>query len=331
MTVSSFQFKKMETIRNNITLLLVNAADKGEEIDFNSLADIICEEIPIEVIATATGSSDEKLKYGPIGLLSFILISSDMNLNDFYLLCEISGSKKNIFNQIVCEIDKAQSIIGKNINTNATKAIKDIVTENLDRLDGLTGPKWTTFAKEIFEIKLSATNDVIATLKSMNIIEIAACHEFLGEYGYPIFESVNKEDRYFPYKFFRECDHDQMKPLYDLMAVLNGEVNSQREIDKITDRFDFLPAKYIEKLTNGDNLGFIEKAIKSKSSVYERPVKLLVSALRREGRLEEIDSMKKSLSGALIKKEIMTISDLDHMPNAANHHKRQRLASDLQM
>lgn len=326
MAVSNFQFKKMEEIGFD----LIRSVGRDNSKDIDGACEIMLSSIPIEVIATATGSESDKLRYSSVGTLSYFLLSSEKYAGDFLSICEINGSYLNLYNSIIDTFDGKRNSFDFYMNDVLKEALSEIILSLKDNHSELKSPVWDNLSADVLEVRIKAIGSFEQAVKTMGPIEIAACSHVLKDYGYPMFEGFDRSG-YYPYKFFKECNREEMRPLYNLLAELNDDITAQRKLDTTGSRLCFLPLKYIERMTKGDSAGFIDKAVRSKLALYDRPLELLVSALRDENRLHEIDSIKKSTLKKLLSSELINYDDFVSMPKASSYFKRERLSSDLQL
>lgn len=79
------------------------------------------------------------------------------------------------------------------------------------------------------------------------------------------------------------------------------------------------------------NKMYIERSVSHVDfwSVKNVIINTLVGAHRNSGQLSAIDNLTAKESGLLLKKKVLSMSDLDSMKNAFNHHKGKKLAMEM--
>ncbi|AXH60302.1 hypothetical protein [Pseudomonas amygdali] len=249
-----------------------------------------------------------------------------------------TGNARRLFNQYMQMIDShiLAGLHAEDFGHEATvRALKRLRSAEKSHGAFHLSPQYQFFASYALEIALDDSLSLDGLLSTMSVTQIHACAPALKGLGITLFsdERLAGYGQY-PYYYLQHCSIQELRPTFDLLVRLHGGVMAQKMMFEAQanakTKAVFLTADEIA-------LGFgkdqpvlaVKQCIACKDDIYADNLAWMMTALRQEGRLDELDVLSKSESKYLLDLDLLQLTDLSVLPRLTAFHSEQRLGADL--
>lgn len=296
---------------------------------------------------------------------AFIVMNSAMHSPKLMSLISSEGAEISALNCFM----KQQNKLGSGVEAiSLSQDFKDFMSKSIFDNQHLIGnfkkpESENVKSKELLRVFIDSVDDQIALLKSFKPMELI---EFIVRMGEEIGEedilsaniysdddsAKSQEDRFL--SLFNYINNIHKDPFIAQIYLneITEEHPTMRALVKREDIPQFLSENAVDiiKLFLADELEedgpdnvcglskvdiankmYIERSVSHVDfwSVKNVIINTLVGAHRNSRQLSAIDNLTAKESGLLLKKKVLSMSDLDSMKNAFNHHKGKKLAMEM--
>lgn len=296
---------------------------------------------------------------------AFIVMNSAMHSPKLMSLISSEGAEISALNCFM----KQQNKLGSGVEAiSLSQDFKDFMSKSIFDNQHLIGnfkkpESENVKSKELLRVFIDSVGDQIALLKSFKPMELI---EFIVRMGEEIGEedilsaniysdddlAESQEDRFL--SLFNYINNIHKDPFIAQIYLneITEEHPTMRALVKREDIPQFLSENAVDiiKLFLADELEedgpdnvcglskvdiankmYIERSVSHVDfwSVKNVIINTLVGAHRNSRQLSAIDNLTAKESGLLLKKKVLSMSDLDSMKNAFNHHKGKKLAMEM--
>lgn len=296
---------------------------------------------------------------------AFIVMNSAMHSPKLMSLISSEGAEISALNCFM----KQQNKLGSGVEAiSLSQDFKDFMSKSIFDNQHLIGnfkkpESENVKSKELLRVFIDSVDDPVALLKSFKPMELI---EFIVSMGEEIGEedilsaniysdedsAESQEDRFL--SLFNYINNIHKDPFIAQIYLneITEEHPTMRALVKREDIPQFLSENAVDiiKLFLADELEedgpdnvcglskvdiankmYIERSVSHVDfwSVKNVIINTLVGAHRNSGQLSAIDNLTAKESGLLLKKKVLSMSDLDSMKNAFNHHKGKKLAMEM--
>lgn len=142
-----------------------------------------------------------------------------------------TGNARGLYNQYISGIDnhRHSELRAEDLEHDATfRGMRRLRMAEASSQQFFITPQYPFFASYAMDIALATVGTLDRILAGMSVVEIHACSPWLAKNGMPIF-SPERQNSYanFPYYFLNHCEDQELKPTFDLLSRLHGEMTAQ--------------------------------------------------------------------------------------------------------
>lgn len=249
-----------------------------------------------------------------------------------------TGNARTLFNQFMRAVDSPTlaGLHAEDFGHEATvRTLKGLRSAEKSHGAFLLSPQYQFFAGHALEIALDDSPSLNGLLSTMSVTQIHACARSLKERGVTLF-SDERLAGYggYPFYYVQHCSTQELRPTFDLLAGLHGGVLAQKMIGEAQANAEnksvFLTADEIALGFGKDSpVLAVKHCIACKDDIYADNLGWLMTALRQEGRLDELDVLSRVESKYLLDLNLLELTDLSVLPRLTAFHSERRLGADL--
>lgn len=296
---------------------------------------------------------------------AFIVMNSAMHSPKLMSLISSEGAEISALNCFM----KQQNKLGSGVEAiSLSQDFKDFMSKSIFDNQHLIGnfkkpESENVKSKELLRVFIDSVDDPVALLKSFKPMELI---EFIVSMGEEIGEEDILSANIYSDEDSAESQEDRFLSLFNyinnihkdpfIAQIYLNEITEEHPTMRALVKREDIPQFFSEnavdiiKLFLADELEedgpdnvcglskvdiankmYIERSVSHVDfwSVKNVIINTLVGAHRNSGQLSAIDNLTAKESGLLLKKKVLSMSDLDSMKNAFNHHKGKKLAMEM--
>lgn len=247
--------------------------------------------------------------------------------DQFVRLSRMTNFEVKAYNLMVETFDDANRNMCPLLSPRVMLSLQGLIKDKCYQLDHYAMPTLPKIGSLFFENVVEAGYTPENIVCCMSPVNMAAAAEALNKYGYSVPIAANPR---FPGYLMNDLSKDQLMAFYDILKVHRGPYHAQLEMELNTtgDPMVFMSEAELECVLGTDLVDYVSQA-SSSLKLQREMLRRVMLFLREEHAIPRLDVLPKSVTGKLMKERLLTLDDLDGMPNTLNHFKREKLSHDL--